>query len=115
MQNAGREMRKEEILEEIENNLGVLLYFSGPNCNVCKALKPKINEASNKEFPKIEKIFIDVSLSPDIAAHFGVFSIPTILLFLDGREFARESRNISIAGFIEKLKRPYNLLINSKI
>ena len=41
---------------------------------------------------------------------FTVFSIPTVLIFFDRKEFKRYGRNISIPLFIEELERPYNLM-----
>ena len=95
----------------IQNEIGVLLYFSTPTCNVCKALKPKISQEFKSNFPKIKQVYIDASLSKDIAAYYHVFSVPTILVFLDSKEFARESRNVSISLLTGKIKRIYNILM----
>jgi len=105
-------MNLEEIKNKIETKDGVMLYFWGERCNVCDALKPKIKEAFSKNFPKIEQIFIDAKSNPEIAAHFNVFSIPTTIVFLDGKEFAREGRALSIASLVEKIKRPYEIMFS---
>jgi len=101
---------QEELEETIKSEIGVLLYFSTPTCNVCKALKPKIEEEFDKNFPLIKQYFIDSSIQPDIPASLNIFSVPTIVLFLDGREFLRESRNVSVSQFVDKTKRVYELL-----
>ena len=103
-------MTLEEIKNKIDTQDGVMLYFWGDNCAVCDALKPKIKEAFEKNFPKIEQIYIDAKNKQDIAAAFSVFSIPTTIVFLAGKEFAREGRAVSIPLLIDKIKRPYNLL-----
>ncbi|MCF6201979.1 MAG: thioredoxin family protein [Hydrogenimonas sp.] len=92
---------------------GVMLYFWGEHCNVCHALKPKLFEAFEKNFAKIDKIAIDIKKHPEIAAQFGVFSVPTAIIFLDGKEFSRVSRNVSIPALVEQIKRPYEILISS--
>jgi thioredoxin-like negative regulator of GroEL len=89
-----------------------MVYFSGKNCNVCKVLQPKIKKAFNKEYPKIKDIYIDAEENQEIAIEFGVFSVPTIIVFFDKKEFARKSRNLSVDGFIQELKRPYNLFFD---
>lgn len=99
-----------EVEDLISKEIGVLLYFSTPTCNVCKALKPKIMDEFEKNFPLIKLVFIDSSILPQISAKYNVFSVPTILLYLDKKEFAREGRNISIPLFIEKVKRVYKIL-----
>jgi len=103
-------MSLEEIKNLIETKEGVMLYFWGDNCAVCDALKPKIKELFEKEFPKVEQIYIDAKNNQDIAAYFSVFSIPTTIVFLAGKEFAREGRAMSIAALEEKIRRPYNIM-----
>jgi thiol-disulfide isomerase/thioredoxin len=105
-------MNLEEIKYAIENEDGILLYFWGDNCAVCDALKPKIVNSFKDNFPKIKQIFIDAKNNQDIAAHFSVFSIPTTIVFLAGKEFAREGRAMSINALVEKIKRPYEIMTN---
>jgi thioredoxin-like negative regulator of GroEL len=100
----------DDIKNIIETKDGVLLYFTGKNCNVCHSLKPKIASMFEQKFPKIEQYFFDAHEDRDISAHFGVFSVPTILVFLGGREFAREGRAVSLLALEERLSRPYSLL-----
>ena len=100
-----------EVLEKvIRDEAGVLLYFSGENCNVCHALRPKFKELFDKEFPLIKQIYLDAHENPEISAHFHVFSVPTMIVFLDGREFVREGRAVSLHKMTEQLKRPYTML-----
>lgn len=103
-------MTIETIEKQISEEQAVLLYFSGVDCGVCEALRPKVKEAFTQNFPKIVQVFIDASTNKMIASHFGVFSVPTILVFLEGKEFARKSRNFSVPMFINELKRPYQIM-----
>jgi len=105
-------MKLEEIQNIIKSELGVLLYFSGENCNVCHALRPKFKELFDKEFPKIKQIYLDAHENPQISANFQVFSVPTMLVFLDGREFIREGRAVSIHQLQQKLQRPYEIMLS---
>lgn len=101
----------QQILDEINTGEPVLIYFSGENCSVCKALKPKIDEEVAKNFPKISQFEVQTDLHKQITSHFTVFSIPTILVFFDAKEFKRVGRNMSVPQFIKELERPYNLFI----
>jgi thioredoxin-like negative regulator of GroEL len=94
----------------IAQKVGVMVYFSTPTCNVCHALRPKISEAFSEHFPEIEQVFIDAAKTPDIPASLQIFSVPTILVYLDGKEFARESRNVSVPLLVEKIRRPYEIM-----
>ena len=105
-------MRIESLNEKIKTTPALMLYFSSSGCGVCEILKPKIFKAFDINYPKIEKIEIDADLHKEIAAHFRVFALPTVIIFFDGKEFARKSRNISVDGFIDDFKRVYNLFFN---
>lgn len=101
-----------EFEEFIKNSEAALIYFSTPQCNVCKVLKPKVQELLNDKFPKIKMAYVDCEFLKEVSAQNRIFAVPTILVFLDGKEFIRKSRNISIAEFSEELQRPYELYFN---
>ena len=103
-------MTLEALQEIIRSEMGVLLYFSGENCNVCHALRPKFKELFDTQFPKIRQIYLDAHENPEISAHFQVFSVPTMIVFLDGREFVREGRAVSLHKMAEQLQRPYSMM-----
>ena len=100
----------EEIETVINNNLAVMLYFSAPTCNVCHALKPKLLDAIESNFDAFEIVSVDISQTPEISSHYSVFAIPTVLVFIDGREFLRKSRHMSISEVIESIRRPYEIM-----
>lgn len=95
----------------IKTEVGVLLYFSGENCNVCHALRPKFKELFDAKFPKIKQIYLDAQEHAEISAQYQVLSVPTMLVFLDGREFIREGRAVSMHKLTEQLGRPYGMMV----
>ena len=103
----------ESINQTLSTNDAVMLYFSAPACNVCHALKPKLTEAILDQFPTFVIESIDISRTPEIASHFSVFAIPTVLIFFQGREFLRKSRHMSVGEVIDAIKRPYTLMVES--
>jgi thioredoxin 1 len=54
------------------------------------------------EFPKIKLIYIKSDILPEVAAQNQVFAAPTILVFFDGKEYIRKSRNIGIVNYRRK-------------
>jgi len=104
--------RIKEIETTVKENLAVMLYFSAPSCNVCHALKPKLLDAIESNFEEFKIISIDVSQEQEIAAHFSVFAIPTVLVFLDGREFLRKSRHMSVDEVVREIQRPYEIMLS---
>lgn len=92
-----------------ENDV-VLFYFSHEQCNVCKVLKPKIAEMLETRFPKAKMFYADTVKSPEIAAQNSVFAVPTILIFVAGKETIRKSRNIGVDELANIIQRPYDLV-----
>jgi thioredoxin-like negative regulator of GroEL len=103
-------MQLAEIEAQLKEEVGVLLYFSGENCNVCHALRPKFEALFTEHFPKIKQLYLDAHAHPEISAHYQVFSVPTMIVFLDGKEFVREGRAVSLHRLKEQLSRPYAMM-----
>lgn len=102
----------QNIKNSIKKNLAVMVYFSAQSCNVCHSLKPKLLKALDENFNEFKVESVDVSEQEDIAPYFGVFSIPTVLVFLDSKEFLRKSRHMSVDDVIREIKRPYDIMIS---
>jgi len=103
-------MSLENLQDMIREEIGVLLYFWGENCNVCHALRPKFKELFDTKFPNIKQIYLDAHQNPEISAYFGVFSVPTMIVFLDGKEFIKEGRSVSLYQLEQQLSRPYHMM-----
>lgn len=91
-------------------NTGVLCYFSTLSCVVGEALEPKVINLLKNDFPKIPFYFIDINATPKIAAKNSVFVEPTILVFFEGKETIRMSRNISLFELNKAISRIYKLV-----
>ncbi|MCK5537326.1 MAG: thioredoxin family protein [Bacteroidales bacterium] len=102
----------EEFNSSNKENIATLIYFSHEKCNVCKVLKPKVEELTKEKFPKIKLLYADTVKYPEIAAQNQIFAVPTILVFFDGRESIRKSRNIGLKELEDLLKRPYGLIFD---
>ena len=102
----------DELNTALKNDLALVLYFSSPSCNVCHVLRPKLMQELQTHYPKIGRYHADVALTPEIAAQFQVFSAPTIIVFLEGREFIRKGRAMSVDGLLQEIQRPYDLMMS---
>ena len=103
----------QEIQELITREKGLLLYFSSDSCSVCKVLKPKVEELLQEQFPKILSRYVDIEKSPVISGQFRIFTIPTLLIFIEGKEQLRYSRNISMHQLEESISRPYGMIFEN--
>ena len=97
----------------ITSNPGAVVYFSTPQCNVCKVLKPKLISLLEENFPNMSFGYVDCESQKELAAQNRIFAVPTILFFIDGKEFIRKSRNVNLHELSEELDRPYSLFFES--
>ncbi len=99
-----------EEFEEMKKGPALLAYFSTEICTVCKVLKPKVVDLLEKEFPEMKMAYVKSDVLPDVAGQNRIFAAPTILVFFDGREYIRKSRNIGISELHEAIERPYKMM-----
>jgi len=100
----------DELNEILATQIAVLLYFSTTSCSVGEAFEPKVKSLVSSKFPKLKLYNIDLNFSPKLAAEHNAFVEPTVLVFFEGKETIRKSRNISIYELEEAIKRPYELI-----
>ncbi len=67
----------------------VLLDFWAEWCHPCHMVAPEVEAIAEAEPSRLKVGKLNVDNSPKTAGRFGVFSIPTLLLFVDGEEKAR--------------------------
>ena len=71
--------------EEIKNSpKPVLLDFFAEWCGPCRMVSPIVDEIAN-EHPEFLVAKINVDEEPELAADFGVMSIPTLVVMKDGK------------------------------
>ncbi len=88
----------------------ILVYFSTPTCSVCQVLKPQMTALVGERFPQIKKLDISLANNSEIGGQLRVFSAPTVIVFVDGRETIRKSRMFSLVEFENELSRLSELL-----
>jgi thioredoxin 1 len=96
----------------VEKNEAVLAYFSTTDCNVCKVLKPKVEALFESEFPKIKLCYVETNFLPEVAAQNRIFTVPTIVIYFEEKEFIRKSRNFGIGELKSEVQRFYSLLFS---
>ncbi len=64
----------------------VIVDFWATWCGPCKMQGALIDQKIVPEHPEIEVLKVNVDEEPGLAARFGIMSIPTLLLYKDGRQ-----------------------------
>ena len=83
-------------------------YCSTPTCNVCKVLRPKVDAVLERH--DIGGVYVDTTAHPEVAGQRLLFSVPSVIVFADGRELQRFGRHISLAEFEAFLVRMQTLM-----
>lgn len=86
-----------------------VVYLSRPDCGVCTAVKAKVINII-REFPEIEGTYVNMDKIPESAGEYSIFTIPGILVFIDGKEMIREARYVSLEDLEARIRRFYNMI-----
>ena len=62
----------------------VVVDFWAEWCGPCRMIAPALEEISGALGDKVKIVKLNVDENPDVAAKYGIMSIPTLLLFKDG-------------------------------
>ena len=103
------ELNDLETIQKLMSSDGFhFFYFSRPACGVCGVLKEKVKHML-KDYPGISSYYINLDNVPEAAGQFSLFTIPAVLLYIDGNEIIREARYISMDELEDKVSRPYEM------
>ena len=94
--------------EVIDSNELVLVDFFADWCGPCKMMSPILQEVKTiiKDDAKILKINVDTH--QDLASHFMVRGVPTLMLFKSGKMLWRQSGVLSAKDLVDLIKNHLN-------
>lgn len=74
----------------VRSDLPVLVDFWAPWCSPCRMMAPQFHAAAAELEPEVRLAKVDTEAEPTLGGRFGIRSIPTLVLFQQGRELARQ-------------------------
>lgn len=89
----------------VNSKLPVLVDFFADWCGPCKLAAPILEELSKDYAGKVEIAKLDVDESNKTAGGFGVMSIPTVIMFKEGKEVERKVGFGGRAPYEEMIKK----------
>jgi thioredoxin 1 len=95
-------LTKADFDEQVKSGM-VMVDFWAEWCGPCKMAGPVIEELANEYANKVKVAKVDVDAQPELSGKYGVMSIPTVVLFKDGQEVARQVGFAGKQGYVSLL------------
>ena len=68
----------------LDSGLPVLVDFTAPWCRPCRTIEPILDELAAAHAGRLELVAMDVDDNLATPSRYGVLSLPTVMLFVDG-------------------------------
>ena len=94
----------EKFNELIQSTKPVLVDFYAEWCGPCQIMKPKILDVAERIGDDAKVIQIDIDKEKELATRFRIQSVPTLIIFKNGKQQWRQSGVISAHALMQLLK-----------
>jgi thioredoxin 1 len=77
--------------EVIKSSIPTLVDFWADWCGPCRALEPVVKAIADEFGDKVRVVKVDVDRNPDLVGKLGIFGIPTLILYKEGKQVWRHT------------------------
>ena len=70
----------------LKSSVPVLVDYWAPWCGPCRMIAPLVDEISEEYGERVKVVKLNTDEAPKIASEYGIRSIPTVMIFKDGKK-----------------------------
>lgn len=88
----------------IQSSKPVLVDFYAEWCGPCKIMKPRLLDVAERIGDQAKIVEVDIDIEKELTERFHIQSVPTLIIFKDGKQRWRQSGIISANALTTVLK-----------
>lgn len=86
------------------SQIPIVVDFWAPWCGPCKMMAPFYEQAAAQLEPKVRLVKVNTEIEQQLGARFDIRSIPTLAVFQNGKETARQAGAMELGGLLSWIK-----------